>query len=54
MALRVVSMDELKLEVLLEPERTGHSVVARPPRRLARLPAPEALDLPASPAALCR
>jgi len=26
-ALRVVSMDELKLEVLLEPERTGDSVV---------------------------
>ena len=27
MALRVVSMNELKLEVLLEPERTGESVV---------------------------
>ena len=27
MALRAVSMEELKLEVLLEPERTGDSVV---------------------------
>jgi transposase-like protein len=26
MALRVVSMEELKLEVLLEPERTGETV----------------------------
>jgi transposase-like protein len=27
MALKVVSMEELKLEVLLEPERTGETVV---------------------------
>ena len=28
MALKVVSMEELKLQVLLEPERSGESVAA--------------------------
>ena len=33
MALKVVSMEELRLEVLLEPERTGESIVAVCARR---------------------
>ena len=33
MALRVVTITELRLEVLLEPERTGESVAEVCPRR---------------------
>jgi hypothetical protein len=46
MALKVVSMEELKLEVLLEPERTGETVAEVCARRglsrgeLLPLPAP--------------
>ena len=45
MALKVVSMEELKLDVLLEPERTGASVRGVPATRDL---AGELLPLPAA------